>query len=660
MECRSLNKKGVTLRLFKINMYGVVTMGMRYMVYIAWNKDKYLINVSHDPILDMNYHMDTWGCQQLWIVTPSLLLGQACLVLNSIAEQEEIKGMDFHRTDNSSFKTITRYFAGRMPFRPSHGNQLKEKFELAQKKLKKLGLEEFDEPQLITCSSSQIQRIKIQEKRKEAHQIFPCLEGRFILSDEADSLMNYCQINTESPIEDLFQVLYLQNRAQIFPGVGYGEKGQMQCFRCGSSENLKQSYCLECGSNECCYCENCISMGESRECKALYGFSSLGRPIPKQVDIHFDFQLTPVQKDAAVSVWKFIKNTQFNKCLVWAACGAGKTEVSFPAIAEVLTKGHKVLFAVPRKDTIIDIEKRVRSCFSGVEIAGLYGGSTEKFKRADLVLATTHQVLRFYEAFHLVVLDEVDAFPYHGNSMLYKALNRALHPRGKIIYMTATPPEYLLKMDKNQIQIVTIPARHHGYPLPVPELIIDRSLKVKDDELVIPEKAINFLHQSVEGEFSQVLIFVPTIFLSERVGAILKKTFELPPFNNFGGSWVNYTHSQDPERDQKRESFLNGEFPVLVTTTLMERGINVPKVNVMVLFAENEYIFDTATLVQMAGRAGRMTDSPTGKVWFVGAHTTRFMKQAITWIKNINREAADKGYLNRLPNTGRLKIKNVT
>ncbi len=635
-------------------------MGMRYMVYIAWNKDKYLINVSHDPVLDLNYHMDAWDCQQLWILTPSLLLGQACLVLDSVSSHEEVRGRAFNRTDNSSFKTIARYFAGKIPFAPSHGNQLKDKFELVQSILKKMGLAEFDEPGLITCSDSQIKRIKIAEKRREAHKVLPCVEGRYILSDEADSLMNNYQISIDSPVEDLFQLLYLQNRAQIFPGVGYGKKRQMYCFRCGSSEHLKQSYCLDCGSNECAYCENCISMGESRECKPLYGFSALGKPSPKQVDIRFDFELTPVQKDAAVSVWKFTKNSQFRKCLVWAACGAGKTEVAFPAIADVLTKGYKVLFAVPRKDTIIDIERRIKKSFSGVEIAALYGGSTERFKKADLVLATTHQVLRFYEAFHLVVLDEVDAFPYHGSSMLYNALNRALHPNGRIIYMTATPPDYLLKMNKNNIQIVTIPARHHGYPLPVPELVIDRSLQVKDDELIIPEKAINFLHQSVEGEFSQVLIFVPTIFLSERVGAILKKTLEMPPFNNFGGNWVNYTHSQDPERDKKRESFLNGEFPVLVTTTLMDRGINVPKVNVMVLFAENQYIFDTATLVQMAGRAGRMTDNPQGRVWFVGAHSTSPMKQAITWIKNINKEAADKGYLKRLPDTGRLKIKNVT
>ncbi|MBS3968720.1 MAG: DEAD/DEAH box helicase [Clostridia bacterium] len=633
-------------------------MGMRYMLYIAWNKDKYILNLSHDPVLDLSFHMEVWGCQQLWILTPPLLLGQAYYILNSVASQEEKKGTVFNHRD-SSFKSIARYLAGKIPFAVSHGNQLKGKYELVQSCLAKLDLGELDEPQLLICSDIHVNRAKISEKRQEAQAILPCLEGRYVLADEAEALLNYSKINIENPLEDLLQILSLQHKAEIFPGVGQWKKGQLKCFRCGSSENLKQSYCLECGANNCCYCEDCISMGESRECMQLYGFPNYSKPIPRQVEIHFDFELTPAQKDAAVNVWKFTKNSKLDKCLVWAACGAGKTEVSFPSIADVLKGGCRVLFAVPRKDTIIDIEKRIRKCFSGIEIAALYGGSSERFKSADLILATTHQVLRFYQAFHLVVLDEVDAFPYHGSTMLYNALNRALHSRGKIIYMTATPPPYLLKMDRSAIDIVTIPARHHGYPLPVPEIIIDKSLQVKDNELRIPEKVMGFLHESIEGDFFQVLIFVPTIFLSERVGEILKKAFELPPFNNFGGSWVNYTHSQDPERDKKREAFLNGDFPVLVTTTLMERGINVPRVNVIVLFAENQYIFDTASLVQMAGRAGRMTENPTGKVWFVGAHTTPFMKQAVTWIKSINKQAADMGYLKRLPDTGRLGIKNV-
>jgi len=629
------------------------------MLYIAWNKDKYLLNLSHDPVLDLSFHMEAWGCQQLWIITPPLLLGPAYYILNSVASQIEKKGATLNYKD-SSFKNIAKYFAEKTPFTVSHGNQLKEKYAMVQNYLVKLDIDELDEPQLITASNPHVNMAKVSKKQQEAQEILPCLRGRYILAEEVDALLNYSKISVENPLEDLIQILYLQHKVEIFPGVGLGgKKGQLKCFRCGSNENIKQSYCLECGTNSCYYCENCISMGEARECMPLYGFPDYGKLCPRQVEVHFEFELTPAQKDAAVNVWNFTKNSKLDKSLVWAACGAGKTEVSFPSIAKVLKRGYKVLFAVPRKDTIIDIEKRVRKCFSGIEIAALYGGSSEKFKDADLILATTHQVLRFYEAFHLVVLDEVDAFPYHGSTMLYNALNRALHPKGKIIYMTATPPPYLLKMDKNVIDIVTIPARHHGYPLPVPEIIIDRNLQVKDNELFIPEKVLDFLHESIEGDFSQVFIFVPTIFLSEKVGAMLKKAFELPPFNNFDGGWVNYTHSQDPERDKKREAFLNGDFPVLVTTTLMERGINVPKVNVIVLFAENQYIFDTASLVQMAGRTGRMTESPTGKVWFVGAQNTSFMKQAVSWIKDINKQAADMGYLKRLSFTGKMGMKNV-
>lgn len=633
---------------------------MRSMLYIGWNKDKYIIDISYDPTLDLKFHSRAWGCQQLWILTPSLLLGQAISILQAISSDEEREGVYFNNKEVSKITSLAKYIQKKVPFKLSYGSRLKEKFELVQEELKKMGLASLDEPLLITCTHSLMNNNPIDYKLKEADDLYNLIDGRFILGEEIEQLLLVSGIKFKSPIEDLLQLLYLQKKLDIFPGVGM-EKKQRKCFRCGSTDKLRQSYCLDCGSNECYYCENCIAMGEARECKPIYGISSWKRDVGRKVDINFGFELTRVQRDAAINLWQFVKNEQSSsKCLVWAACGAGKTEVAFPAIAEVLSQGYKVLFAIPRKDTVIDLEKRIKKSFSGVKVAALYGGSNEKYNEAHLVLATTHQVLRFYNAFHLVVLDEVDAFPYHGNPMLYHALNRACHPKGKIVYLTATPPKYLLKMGKNKLQRITIPARHHGYPLPVPEIIIDKSLQFKQDELSIPEKVLEFLHESVEGELSQVLVFVPTIFLAERTGAILKKAFELPPFNNFDGSWVNYTHSQDPERDKKRDSFLKGEFPVLVTTTLMERGITVPKVNVIVLFAENQYIFDTATLVQMAGRTGRKAENPHGRVWFVGSHMTSSMKEAVLWINNMNKEAAEKGYLRRLPYPRRFKIKNAT
>ncbi|QGG47477.1 DEAD/DEAH box helicase [Heliorestis convoluta] len=77
----------------------------------------------------------------------------------------------------------------------------------------------------------------------------------------------------------------------------------------------------------------------------------------------------------------------------------------------------------------------------------------------------------------------------------------------------------------------------------------------------------------------------------------------------------------------------------------MERGITVPRANVVVLFAENERIYDERTLIQMAGRAGRSTERPFGEAWFVGTRVTASMKEAERSIRWLNEEARKKGYL---------------
>ena len=65
----------------------------------------------------------------------------------------------------------------------------------------------------------------------------------------------------------------------------------------------------------------------------------------------------------------------------------------------------------------------------------------DKEKDAVLVVATTHQLLRYYRAFHVMVVDEIDAFPYCADQMLQYAVKQAMKERAARIYLTATPDE---------------------------------------------------------------------------------------------------------------------------------------------------------------------------------------------------------------------------
>ncbi|MGL6299343.1 hypothetical protein ACR31S_01210 [Streptococcus iniae] len=56
---------------------------------------------------------------------------------------------------------------------------------------------------------------------------------------------------------------------------------------------------------------------------------------------------------------------------------------------------------------------------------------SESYQRNPIIIATTHQLLKFYRAFDLIIIDEVDAFPFVNNKMLNQALENALAPSGK-------------------------------------------------------------------------------------------------------------------------------------------------------------------------------------------------------------------------------------
>lgn len=76
-------------------------------------------------------------------------------------------------------------------------------------------------------------------------------------------------------------------------------------------------------------------------------------------------------------------------------------------------------------------------------------------------------------------------------------------------------------------------------------------------------------------------------------------------------------------------------------------GVTIPRLNVLVLYAEEGRVFTASTLVQIAGRAGRSAAYPTGRVWFIGRHLSPAIAEAARQIREFNRLARRRGYLTR-------------
>ncbi|NLJ80761.1 MAG: DEAD/DEAH box helicase family protein [Firmicutes bacterium] len=410
-----------------------------------------------------------------------------------------------------------------------------------------------------------------------------------------------------------------------FPGIRRDSWGRLVCNRC-NSETVLNRPCSSCGSLQCPICPECSSLGPNRGCTTLIAVPAPAGSGPvKPVSWQFSHQLTRAQRGAARELLKFWHGPQ-SQALVWAACGAGKTEVSFPLIAEALSRGFQVLFAIPRLDIVKEMAQRLQNAFPQAALAVHHGGRPILVP-GNLVVATTHQVLRFYRRFALVILDEVDAFPYQGSEALRFGLKRAMAPGGKLVEMTATPASV-----QRRKALITIPARFHGHPLPVPQIMI-RPLPPWEDLAARPLPGE--ITTVLENERHPWLIFAPTIASCQAVFRCLRLG---------SAKKVALCHSQAPQRETTIQQLRGGFLDIVVSTSILERGVNFPGIGVIVLYAHHP-IFTRSTLVQMAGRVGRAADAPEGTVLFIGERATAAMREAVQLIQKLNREAAEKGLL---------------
>jgi competence protein ComFA len=94
--------------------------------------------------------------------------------------------------------------------------------------------------------------------------------------------------------------------------------------------------------------------------------------------------------------------------------------------------------------------------------------------------------------------------------------------------------------------------------------------------------------------------------------------------------------SQSEHRIRDVEAFRQGELSLLISTTILERGVTFPKVDVFIMNAHHK-VYTASSLVQISGRVGRDLQRPTGKLIFFHNGLTKDMIDAIKSIKLMNR-----------------------
>lgn len=302
--------------------------------------------------------------------------------------------------------------------------------------------------------------------------------------------------------------------------------------------------------------------------------------------------------------------------LINAVCGAGKTELVYEVIAAALSNKKTVAFAVPRRDVVIELAPRIKATFPSNTIASVYGGHTSKLK-ADIVILTTHQLYRYPHIFDLIILDEIDAFPFKDNDLLMAMLKNA--SRGRIVMMSATPSDEVLReFSLEKHEILHLNTRFHKHPLPVPKVYVRYG----------PTKYITLLNKmkQFQKEKKPVFIFCPTIDMAETVYGVIKKII---PNGNI-------VHSKKSDRATIIDDFKNGKYFYLVTTAVLERGVTIKDLQVIIFNADHD-IYDEHALIQISGRVGRKYDAPEGEVVFLIDKITDSIQRTISTIESKNK-----------------------
>lgn len=314
------------------------------------------------------------------------------------------------------------------------------------------------------------------------------------------------------------------------------------------------------------------------------------------VEAHMPFDLSLQQQYISE---KIIETVQNESVLVDAVCGAGKTEICIPLVTWCLQKGIRIGWTIPRREVVLELGGRLQQYFPDIDIAIVCGGNLE-VTQGDLVVCTTHQLHRYFDYFDILIVDEPDAFPYKNNDYLEQILKRSV--KGNCVFLSAT---------ESMPEIVTLklPIRPTGRRLPVPKIICSGFMVLR---------LLKTLHH---WKNEMLLIFVPTRIIAEKLSKILK---------------IPYITSHTEDKKTILDTF-RSEKNILLTTTVLERGVTFVDCYVIVYYA-NHRVFTDASLIQIAGRVDR-GKSTKGECLFLCTMKNQNIKNCLDKITQANADA---------------------
>ena len=315
-----------------------------------------------------------------------------------------------------------------------------------------------------------------------------------------------------------------------------------------------------------------------------------------ELEASFLYEDTPDQAKATADVKHDLESPMPMDRLVCGDVGFGKTEVAMRAAFKVATDGKQVAVLVPT--TVLALQhyntftERMKSFPVRIEyLSRLKSPKAVKEVLSDLeagkidILIGTHKIIGKSVKWHdlgLLIIDEEQKFGVAAKERL-----KSLRTDVDVLTLTATPIPRTLQfslLGARDLSIMTTPPPNR-YPVQT-ELIT-----VEDEDII--KEAIE-LEMNRNG---QVFIVNNRI---EMLPRIEKKIQKLCP-----EARIVIAHGQLPagEMEERLEAFINYDYDILLSTTIIESGVDIPNVNTILIFSANRY--GLADLHQLRGRVGR-------------------------------------------------------
>ena len=318
------------------------------------------------------------------------------------------------------------------------------------------------------------------------------------------------------------------------------------------------------------------------------------------------FKLTGAQRLAAWEIFQNMeKDTPMNR-LLQGDVGAGKTMVAALAAYEAAVEGHQVALLAPT--AILATQhyeglSRLLEAF-GVKVALLTGATKQKTAlkkqiasgKIDVVIGT-HALLTDdteFKRLSLVVIDEQHRFGVEQRQKLLLKSPAGLAPH--LLAMTATPiPRSLQLTVFGDLDVSILNELPKGRQ-PIATKILT---EVETREILYPK-----IRETLD-EKSQVYWICKAIDDDPRTETTSVKSRAAKLARDFPGVKVEFLHGRmkPAEKDAVMERFSRGEIQILVSTTVVEVGVDVPNTTLMAI--ENAESYGLAQLHQLRGRVGR-------------------------------------------------------